>query len=124
MIALLVSPDERSHVPVVERQYTSGSGSTETQREYPRSSGGQRSGSVRPRGLFWADDNRGHRRRRGRGEKWFAASEYRIVVEGGGAVAIAALLHGKVMGRSTMALVVSGGNVDPAVLGEVLVNAD
>jgi threonine dehydratase len=51
----------------------------------------------------------------------FAASEYRIVVEGGGAVAIAALLYGKVTsGGGALALVVSGGNVDPTVLAEVL----
>ncbi len=51
----------------------------------------------------------------------FAASEYRIVVEGGGAVAIAAVLTGRVTGGGgDVALVVSGGNVDPAVLAEVL----
>ena len=51
----------------------------------------------------------------------FAASEYHIVVEGGGAVAVAAVLTGKVIGGGgAVALVVSGGNVDPTVLAEVL----
>jgi len=50
----------------------------------------------------------------------FALAEHHMVVEGGGAVGIAAVLHGKVgrVGRH-VAVVVSGGNVNLAVLLEV-----
>jgi threonine dehydratase len=45
----------------------------------------------------------------------FALRTHRVVVEGGGAVALAAALAGKVQpGRRPLAVVVSGGNVDPA----------
>ncbi len=50
-----------------------------------------------------------------------AAAELKLVVEGGGAVALAALLAGRVEpagGRA--AVVVSGGNVDPALYASVL----
>lgn len=47
----------------------------------------------------------------------FALDTHRIVVEGGGAVALAAVLAGKVPTPSgALAVVVSGGNVDPAVV--------
>ena len=51
----------------------------------------------------------------------FALEEHRIVVEGGGAVGIAALLAGKAksLGRN-IAVVISGGNVDLALLLEVV----
>ncbi len=50
----------------------------------------------------------------------FALEELRLVVEGGGAVGLAALLHGKLkqVGNS-VAVVVSGGNVDVPVLLEI-----
>jgi threonine dehydratase len=51
----------------------------------------------------------------------FAALEHKLVVEGGGAVGIAALLQHSLAGRDgPVAVVVSGGNVDGAVLREVL----
>jgi threonine dehydratase len=54
----------------------------------------------------------------------FAASEHNVVVEGGGAVAIAAVLSEKLVDLSgDVALVVSGGNVDPSLLAEVLTAA-
>ena len=54
----------------------------------------------------------------------FAASEQNVVVEGGGAVAIAAVLSKKLVDLSgDVALVVSGGNVDPSLLAEVLTGA-
>ncbi len=47
----------------------------------------------------------------------FALEELRLVVEGGGAVGIAALLHGKLKQvGSSVAVVVSGGNVDLPLL--------
>lgn len=51
----------------------------------------------------------------------FAFEEHRVVVEGGGAVGIAALLTGKArqMGNN-VAVVISGGNVDLPLLQEVL----
>ena len=54
----------------------------------------------------------------------FAAAEHNVVVEGGGAVAIAAVLSKKLVDLSgDVALVVSGGNVDPSLLAEVLAGA-
>ena len=51
----------------------------------------------------------------------YAASEYHLILEGGGAVALAALIHGKLDDRHReTALVLSGGNVDPVLLAEVL----
>ena len=51
----------------------------------------------------------------------YAASEYHLILEGGGAVALAASLHGKLDDRhGDTALVLSGGNVDPVLLAEVL----
>jgi threonine dehydratase len=51
----------------------------------------------------------------------FAAARMKLVVEPGGAVALAALLTGKldVRGRTVVA-VASGGNVDPAILARAL----
>lgn len=51
----------------------------------------------------------------------FAAVEEKVVVEGGGAVAIAALLSGKLSEPAgDVAVVVSGGNVDPGVFAGAL----
>jgi threonine dehydratase len=51
----------------------------------------------------------------------FAARELRLVVEPGGAVALAALLAGKAgAGSGRTVVVVSGGNVDPLVYAEIL----
>jgi threonine dehydratase len=52
----------------------------------------------------------------------YAFSVLKLVVEPGGAVGLAALLNGKVMaGREgAVALVLSGGNVDPALFAQVL----
>lgn len=51
----------------------------------------------------------------------FAARELRLVVEPGGAVALAALLAGKVGGTGARTVVVlSGGNVDPLYYAETL----
>ena len=51
----------------------------------------------------------------------FAAKEHKIVVEGGGAVGIAAVLAGKV-GRTSWSIgvVVSGGNIDMTVFGGIV----
>jgi threonine dehydratase len=51
----------------------------------------------------------------------FAFEHLKIVVEPGGAVALAAVLAGKVEARGkVLGVVVSGGNVDPAVFAEAL----
>jgi threonine dehydratase len=51
----------------------------------------------------------------------FAFEHLKIVVEPGGAVALAAALSGKVAARGgVLAVVVSGGNVDPAVFARAL----
>lgn len=51
----------------------------------------------------------------------FAALEHKIIVEGGGAVGIAALLSGKARNiGGGVAVVVSGGNVDPGVFSTVV----
>jgi threonine dehydratase len=51
----------------------------------------------------------------------FAARQLRIVAEPGGAVALAALLAGKVeAGEGRTVVVVSGGNVDPLVYAEII----
>jgi threonine dehydratase len=51
----------------------------------------------------------------------FALEQERLVVEGGGAVALAALLYGKVSepGR-TIAVVLSGANVDLPLLSQLI----
>jgi threonine dehydratase len=51
----------------------------------------------------------------------FAFSHLKLVVEPGGAVCLAALLAGRFDAEGkTVGIVVSGGNVDPAVLGRAL----
>lgn len=51
----------------------------------------------------------------------FAFTELKLVVEPGGAVALAALLSGKVPGGTgPVAIVLSGGNVDPAMMQRAL----
>jgi threonine dehydratase len=51
----------------------------------------------------------------------FALTEHHLVVEGAGAVGIAAILHDRVtnLGRNN-AVVVSGGNVDTQILLEIM----
>ena len=56
-------------------------------------------------------------------QRW-AAETLRLVVEPGGAVAIAALLGGKVQPEPGMLVLVSGGNVDPVAYGAVLAGTD
>ena len=53
----------------------------------------------------------------------FALEKHHLVVEGGGAVAMAALLHGRVkeIGRN-VAVVLSGGNVDISLLLKIAQN--
>jgi len=54
-----------------------------------------------------------------------AFEHFRLVVEPGGAVALAAALAGKVPCRDrTVAVVASGGNADPAVYGDMLARAN
>lgn len=49
----------------------------------------------------------------------FAALEHKLVLEPGGAVALAALLEGRVdVAGKTVVVVLSGGNVDPALFAE------
>ena len=55
--------------------------------------------------------------------RW-AAAKLRLVVEPGGAVAIAALLSGKLEPQENMLVIVSGGNVDPDAYAAVLGRAD
>ncbi len=50
----------------------------------------------------------------------FAADRLRLVVEPGGAVALAALLAGKVVAEEGMLVILSGGNVDRAAYARVL----
>jgi threonine dehydratase len=51
----------------------------------------------------------------------FAFNELKLVVEPGGAVALAALLAGKVDVRGkTVAAVLSGGNVDAKLFSEII----
>jgi len=51
----------------------------------------------------------------------FAARTLKLVVEPGGAVALAAVLAGKLDGQGrTVAVVLSGGNIDDALLVEIL----
>ena len=51
----------------------------------------------------------------------FAVRELKLVVEPGGAAALAALLHGKLdtRGRTTL-VVATGGNIDPAILARAI----
>jgi threonine dehydratase len=50
----------------------------------------------------------------------FAARHLRLVVEPGGSVALAALLAGKVAVEGETVVVLSGGNVDPALYAQIL----
>jgi threonine dehydratase len=51
----------------------------------------------------------------------FAANEHKLVVEGGGAVGIAAVLAGKIRRETlSVAVVVSGGNIDMRSFAEVV----
>jgi threonine dehydratase len=50
----------------------------------------------------------------------FSYSDLRTVVEGGGAVALAAALEGRLNGNGPLAVVLSGGNLDLEVLRRVL----
>ena len=51
----------------------------------------------------------------------FAFEHLKLVVEPGGAVALAAVLAGRVEARGrTVGVVLSGGNVDPAVFARAL----
>jgi threonine dehydratase len=50
----------------------------------------------------------------------FAFANLRLVLEPGGAAALAAALAGKVAVDGRTAIVLSGGNVDPARFAEVL----
>ena len=51
----------------------------------------------------------------------FAVRELKLVVEPGGAAALAALLHGKLDTRGcTTLVVVTGGNIDPAILARAI----
>ncbi len=55
----------------------------------------------------------------------FAANEYKVVVEGGGAVGIAALLSGEFSGTGeNVAVVVSGGNVEAGVIAQLVAERD
>jgi len=54
----------------------------------------------------------------------FAFSQLRLVVEPGGAAALAAALAGKVTLDGTTAIVLSGGNTDPASFAAVLASSD
>jgi threonine dehydratase len=54
----------------------------------------------------------------------FAFSRLRLVVEPGGAAALAAVLVGKVPADGRTAIVLSGGNVDPAQFAAVLASTD
>ena len=51
----------------------------------------------------------------------FAFREFKLVVEPGGAVALAALLHGKLNAKGkTVAIVLSGGNVDADLFAKLI----
>ena len=54
----------------------------------------------------------------------YALARLRLVVEPGGAVALAAVLAGKVPSDGRTALTLSGGNVDPAAYARVIAGAD
>ena len=53
----------------------------------------------------------------------FAWEKHGLVVEPGGAVALAALLTGKAEPREATVVVVSGGNIDPALHARIIANA-
>jgi threonine dehydratase len=51
----------------------------------------------------------------------FAVERLKVVVEPGGAVALAALLADRIPGDGPVVIVLSGGNVDPGVLAQALI---
>ncbi len=53
----------------------------------------------------------------------FAWQRHELVVEPGGAAALAALLAGKVPSRDGTVVVISGGNVDPALHARIVAAA-
>jgi threonine dehydratase len=53
----------------------------------------------------------------------FAWHRHQLVVEPGGAIALAALLTGKIEPREGTVVVLSGGNVDPALHARILAQA-
>lgn len=50
----------------------------------------------------------------------FAAQTLKLVIEPGGALALAAVLSGRFKGAGPLVAVVSGGNIDPAMLSEII----
>jgi threonine dehydratase len=56
-------------------------------------------------------------------QRW-AAAKLRLVLEPGGAVALAALLAGKVEARPGLLAILSGGNADPDAYAAVLGSRD
>ena len=54
----------------------------------------------------------------------YALAKLRLVVEPGGAVALAAVLSGKVPTDGRTALTLSGGNVDPVAYAKVIAGSD
>lgn len=59
-----------------------------------------------------------------RGAIRFAFHELKLVLEPGGAVALAAVLSGRIETRGrTVACVLSGGNIDPALFAEIIADA-
>lgn len=58
-----------------------------------------------------------------RAQRW-AAAQLRLVVEPGGAVALAAVLDGQVAAEPGLLVMLSGGNVDPLAYGRVLAGED
>jgi threonine dehydratase len=51
--------------------------------------------------------------------RW-AWDKHKLIVEPGGAIALAALLSGKIEPAQGTVVVLSGGNVDPALHGEIV----
>ena len=56
-------------------------------------------------------------------QRW-AAARLRVVVEPGGAVALAALLAGKLDVKPGLLVILSGGNADPDAYAQVLAGKD
>ena len=50
----------------------------------------------------------------------FAFRELKLVVEPGGAVSLAAILAGKIAAGPTVAAVLTGGNIDPALFSDII----
>ena len=49
------------------------------------------------------------------------AERARVIAEGAGALAVATALSGRLDGARKVVCIVSGGNIDPAVLSRILV---